>query len=112
VTEPRLFTASWHVALAERDVQPVRISVGCPDRAKECPHIGALAPYGLFGKDLTPEQFSERYSARLDGFGIARIRSELERLADATEGGRRCSAASSATRPPVTAASSPRGTAS
>src|SRR5688500_18804435 len=81
-----LYTASWAVALSEPDCQPVRISGGCPKAAKDAPHIGALAPYGLFGKDLTPEQFAEGYRERLDSYGVDAIRRRLERVADAARG--------------------------
>lgn len=77
----RIFTASWLVALAEPDAVAVRISVGYPQAAKDAPFIGALAPFGIFGKDLTDEEFRRRYIERLDRYGVDGIRARIERVA-------------------------------
>lgn len=76
-----LYTASWRVALGEPRVVPVRTSVGCPKGAEGFPHIGALAPYGLFGKKMPLEEFQRRYIERLGGYGPDAIRSRLEWVA-------------------------------
>ncbi len=76
-----VYTSSWGVALAEPEAVPVRISVGCPGAAKQAPFIGALAPLGLFGKDLPPDAFAAGYRARLDRYGVEGIRSRIERVA-------------------------------
>jgi hypothetical protein len=81
MSDGRLFTASWSDALAEPQLQPVRISVGCPGSAKHVPLVDALAPFGIFGKDLPADEFRRRYLARLDHYGVKGIRERLERVA-------------------------------
>jgi hypothetical protein len=82
VTTAVLYTASWRAALAAwPEAQPVRISVGCPREAKDAPFIGALAPYGLFGKDLPPEEFAAGYRERLERYGVEGIRARVDRVA-------------------------------
>ncbi len=78
-----VFTASWTVALTEPKAVAVRISVGCPAAAKDAPFIGALAPFGLFGKDLPPDEFAAGYHERLDRYGVQGIRARIERVARA-----------------------------
>ena len=79
-----VYTASWYAALAAGpEAQAVRISVGCPKEAKDAPFIGALAPFGLFGKDLPPDEFAAGYRQRLDGYGVQGIRERIVRVARA-----------------------------
>ena len=37
------------------------------------PFIGALAPFGLFGKDLSSDQFAAGYRERLERYGVEGI---------------------------------------
>jgi hypothetical protein len=77
-----IYTASWHAALAAGpEAQAVRISVGCPRGAKDAPHVGALAPYGLLNEGLDWPEFCARYTARLDSYGPQAIRERLAQVA-------------------------------
>ena len=45
------------------------------------PFIGALALYGLFGRDLPPDEFAAGYRQRLERYGVEGIRARLDRVA-------------------------------
>jgi hypothetical protein len=47
-----------------------------------------LAPFGIFGKDLSSEDFTAAYSERLDGIGADVISARLEGLRTASPSGR------------------------
>lgn len=69
---------------------PVRTTIGAPKFRlgyELAGSVSMLAPYGLLGVD-DPAEFETAYRARLDGFGVERIRAALEDVARAagTEG--------------------------
>jgi hypothetical protein len=74
LSEPRLFTASWTVALdGEPAVAPVRISLGkprwiSPAQADRYPAIRLLMPIGLLGLDLDRDDFEARYIERIERY--------------------------------------------
>jgi hypothetical protein len=59
-----------------------------------------LAPYGIFGKGLTEEEFTATYWPRLDGIGADVIRARLDEMHTASPSGGplRCALSESANR--------------
>jgi hypothetical protein len=79
--------ASFHPAMGV----PVQTSIGRPkwplpyDLTED---VGVLKPWGLFGKDLTAEEFTAHYRARLEKVGVDALRRLFETIS-ARHGGSR-----------------------
>jgi hypothetical protein len=82
-------TSSWSkIKKIPEDERPtaVRISVGLPrfwKGANKLPNIVELAPFGLFNRGLTEEEFADGYRKRLSEFGVSKIRAQLKEVAAA-----------------------------
>jgi hypothetical protein len=91
LNETNVVTARWSDVKSTPEQlrpEPVRISVGLPRfyaGSGQFEYISMLCPYGLFNKGYSHAEFNERYRARLDDYGVEKIREELERIAAASE---------------------------
>jgi hypothetical protein len=86
--QPALLTSSWkfvwELNKQDRDkvICPVRISVGSPrfwTGARQLPHVGLIAPYGLM-QIKSDDEFAERYEARLEDKGVFAIQQRFEEI--------------------------------
>jgi hypothetical protein len=78
-------------SLATFDGAVIRITVGAPRFAlgyKIGGSISELAPYGLFNKGLSPDEFERQFLARLDDIGFARIAQALDTARSLTPSGK------------------------
>jgi hypothetical protein len=79
---PWLVTSRYsEPAVARFSGAKVRITVGYPRfklRYSIDVTIKELAPFGLMGKDLSPEEFERLYRQRLDGVGVDQVLGLLE----------------------------------
>jgi hypothetical protein len=88
---PWLFTSRYsEPAVATFDGLKIRTTVGYPRFKLKYTLDGflrELAPYGIFGKNLSPEEFTAAYIDRLDGIGADVIGAHLEALRAASPSG-------------------------
>jgi hypothetical protein len=91
--EPWLFTSRYaEPAVVAFDGLKVRTTVGYPRFLKLKSTLDGfvreLAPFGIFGKDLSPGEFRRAYFKRLDEIGADTIRTRLDELHTASPSGR------------------------
>ena len=76
-------------ALAASGLVAVRTSVGRPRWVKvhtEIAVAATLVPFGIFGKIEDRDEYTRRYLARLDRFGVEKVMAELEAISQAHGG--------------------------
>jgi hypothetical protein len=91
--EPWLYTSRYaEPAVAIFDGLKIRTTVGYPRFLKLGYKLDGflreLAPYGIFGKGLSEEEFCRAYFKRLDEIGVDTIRARLDELHTASPSGR------------------------
>jgi hypothetical protein len=72
-----------HDLILASGLAPVATTVGKPKFSLRYELAGAcalIAPLGVFGRDLSDEEFEAGYRARLDSFGVPEIRADLVKL--------------------------------